>query len=370
MNTPNAEQLEKLAQECVKDINYVVRSVINWCPNDFIAPIVKHFHPIITAHAKELAELRAGQTRTCVKCKSTIVPYLEHDYRCVDCNQVFCLPCICEHFKESKENNSVYAISRERDTLRAQLADATEKLSADALYKDLAHRVFARLLETEAKCEPQGDIELRAVSIINERDTLRELVEELWRTISKRDAQLADSQSMVEHLRLELEAHRNGTVAKESEDMAADNARLSSELADSQRDIQDVRELLSVEADEPLCKQVDKELSRWQESIRNLLVKETGCDSIDGKGCDSGDPLDFTLSEVKQGLAILQDKLTDSQKRVRELEGLLDRSYDELKNMRHKLWHGEAPGTEGEQRRSVLMGNIEAARQSQPTKAP
>jgi hypothetical protein len=32
-------------------------------------------------------------------------------------------------------------------------------------------------------------------------------------------------------------------------------------------------------------------------------------DLIDGAGCDSGDPLDFTLAEVGQGVGFFIDKL-------------------------------------------------------------
>lgn len=52
---------------------------------------------------------------------------------------------------------------------------------------------------------------------------------------------------------------------------------------------------------------VEKEQGRWQKAIYELLVKATD-DSIDGGGCDSGDPLDFTLAEISQALGILKEK--------------------------------------------------------------
>jgi hypothetical protein len=51
----------------------------------------------------------------------------------------------------------------------------------------------------------------------------------------------------------------------------------------------------------------DIEAGRWQSAIYKLLISQAG-ESIDGGGCDSGDPLDFTLAEVSQALAILKDK--------------------------------------------------------------
>jgi hypothetical protein len=92
------------------------------------------------------------------------------------------------------------------------------------------------------------------IDVINERDTLRAQLEtiacQLQDCRNRRDEMrndnrtLTDSQSMVEHLRLELEAHRNGTVAKEAEDMAADNARLSVELSASQKRVMELEEAL------------------------------------------------------------------------------------------------------------------------------
>ncbi len=53
--------------------------------------------------------------------------------------------------------------------------------------------------------------------------------------------------------------------------------------------------------------ELEKEQVRWQKAIYELLVKETDC-TIDGGGCDSGDPLDFTLSEISQAIGILKEE--------------------------------------------------------------
>lgn len=55
---------------------------------------------------------------------------------------------------------------------------------------------------------------------------------------------------------------------------------------------------------------LDKELGRWQDAIREHVIKITGAPdySIDGAGCDSGDPLDLSLTEISQGVNFLIDK--------------------------------------------------------------
>lgn len=57
---------------------------------------------------------------------------------------------------------------------------------------------------------------------------------------------------------------------------------------------------------------VDKELRRWQDAIRDKLIQMGAPDSeIDGAGCDSGDPLDFTLAEIGQGVGYFIDQLEE-----------------------------------------------------------
>jgi hypothetical protein len=50
----------------------------------------------------------------------------------------------------------------------------------------------------------------------------------------------------------------------------------------------------------------DDEIPRWQNAIRELCVSECGHD-VDGSGCDSGDPLDLTLSELSQAFNTIRD---------------------------------------------------------------
>lgn len=55
---------------------------------------------------------------------------------------------------------------------------------------------------------------------------------------------------------------------------------------------------------------IDNELRRWQDGIRDRLISLGVPDSIiDGAGCDSGDPLDFTLAEIDQGVGWFIDQL-------------------------------------------------------------
>lgn len=54
----------------------------------------------------------------------------------------------------------------------------------------------------------------------------------------------------------------------------------------------------------------EDEQARWQKAIYDLLCSETNSEcNIDGGGCDSGDPLDFTLAEISQALAHFKNKL-------------------------------------------------------------
>lgn len=51
---------------------------------------------------------------------------------------------------------------------------------------------------------------------------------------------------------------------------------------------------------------LDNELRRWQDAIRNEFLEVVPDAMIDGGGCDSGDPLDFTLAEISQGISAIK----------------------------------------------------------------
>lgn len=53
---------------------------------------------------------------------------------------------------------------------------------------------------------------------------------------------------------------------------------------------------------------INSEQARWQNEIYQQLRLACPKANIDGKGCDSGDPLDFTISEIWQALAHLSDE--------------------------------------------------------------
>jgi hypothetical protein len=63
------------------------------------------------------------------------------------------------------------------------------------------------------------------------------------------------------------------------------------------------------------------ELTRWQDAIRGLVCILSGSFDIDGGSCDSGDPLDFTLTEITEGFTVIQDKLDATEARAEKAEG-------------------------------------------------
>lgn len=65
-------------------------------------------------------------------------------------------------------------------------------------------------------------------------------------------------------------------------------------------------------ADEPDPTMTDEAIGEFQNQVRNLMVAFVDASGgrgyqIDGGGCDSGDWRDLTLSEIKQGLAMVAD---------------------------------------------------------------
>lgn len=70
--------------------------------------------------------------------------------------------------------------------------------------------------------------------------------------------------------------------------------------------------------------QLEAEQARWQDRIDGLLCKAAPDINIDGSGCDSGDPLDLTATEISIVLGHLADQLTASQAREREAVTVLD----------------------------------------------
>lgn len=54
------------------------------------------------------------------------------------------------------------------------------------------------------------------------------------------------------------------------------------------------------------------EIRRWQDAIRDKLLSQCPQANIDGAGCDSGDPLEFTLTEINQAFTHLDNKAYDA----------------------------------------------------------
>lgn len=61
----------------------------------------------------------------------------------------------------------------------------------------------------------------------------------------------------------------------------------------------------------------DKEIGRWQQAIYEAIKGHSGADAeIDGGSCDSGDPLDLTLTEIAQGFNYLDNLLFEAMESV------------------------------------------------------
>lgn len=53
---------------------------------------------------------------------------------------------------------------------------------------------------------------------------------------------------------------------------------------------------------------VEKEQARWQDELDKLFAHLVPDAQIDGGGCDSGDPMDFSMSEISQALVYVIDQ--------------------------------------------------------------
>lgn len=79
--------------------------------------------------------------------------------------------------------------------------------------------------------------------------------------------------------------------------------------------------------------ETDDEVRRFQDGIRDYLIEQWKVpdDRIDGAGCDSGDPLDFTKAEIGQAIAFLSDQhdaeLSKLREALRRLFALVESGY-------------------------------------------
>lgn len=66
---------------------------------------------------------------------------------------------------------------------------------------------------------------------------------------------------------------------------------------------------------------VECEQARWQDAIYAALQMHVPdvASSLDGSGCDSGDPLDVTLAEIAQAINFIKDQNHESIKAVAKL---------------------------------------------------
>lgn len=88
------------------------------------------------------------------------------------------------------------------------------------------------------------------------------------------------------------------------------------------------------------------EAGRWQDAIYELCKKvcrEWNIDEgmIDGGGCDSGDPLDLSLSEIKQAIDVVREAAVEraesAEARVAELERDSARLREAANYLKHRV---------------------------------
>ena len=61
-----------------------------------------------------------------------------------------------------------------------------------------------------------------------------------------------------------------------------------------------------------------------QNRIRDFIANRVGGDiQIDGSGCESGDPVDLTLSEIAQGFTVIENALEESNRLLRYAADIL-----------------------------------------------
>lgn len=96
-----------------------------------------------------------------------------------------------------------------------------------------------------------------------------------------------------------------------------------------------------------LASDSDKEFLRLQDSIYAILRDEVS-ETIDGGGCDSGDPVEFTVEEVGQGIEMLKQRIVDAEAALAALEERYDSAKDEW--MEDLRTANEAMGTKNRNR--------------------
>lgn len=95
----------------------------------------------------------------------------------------------------------------------------------------------------------------------------------------------------------------------------SDNARQAAEKMLKHLDhAPDLRMAFEQATQSAIDASTEAECARWQNAIYELCcakLKDLPDVNIDGKGCDSGDPLDFTLSEISQAINAWQSATAD-----------------------------------------------------------
>jgi len=112
----------------------------------------------------------------------------------------------------------------------------------------------------------------------------------------------------------ELDASRAEAAERERDDALdlAENRNqelLSHAQCEHPHEYKELVEVLGREEKlEARVKELEGEGTRWQDAIYKLVKELSGSDVIDGGGCDSGDPLEYTLAEIREGFNYVKER--------------------------------------------------------------
>jgi len=105
-------------------------------------------------------------------------------------------------------------------------------------------------------------------------------------------------------------------------------------------------------------KALDAEIGRWQQAIYEACCKAVDglreAVTIDGAGCDSGDPLDLTLTEIGQAVNALRDEIDELMREKAVIDQQVEkwRSLAEKRARERDIVESENVRLEGERARS------------------
>lgn len=83
------------------------------------------------------------------------------------------------------------------------------------------------------------------------------------------------------------------------------------------------------------CQRLEATMRHWQDAIREFVIKKSGAPDhkIDGAGCESGDPIDFTLTEIGQAIDFAIEVIPPSATGANTVPGQMERMAAEMQAM-------------------------------------